>query len=159
MNLRIREANLNDYDNVCALTLEVHKLHLKNRPDVYRDVDTPFKKDYYCELLTDKDAKIFVVENSESNELVAYSIIKILPTANVPVILPQKFAYIDDFCVKSDHNKKGIGRMLFDYLVSYAKDKKVSSLQLNVWEFNDNAIKFYEAMGMNTRNRRMELNI
>ena len=34
-----------------------------------------------------------------------------------------------------------------------------SSLQLSVWEFNQDAINFYEAVGMSMRNRKMELNL
>jgi diamine N-acetyltransferase len=32
-------------------------------------------------------------------------------------------------------------------------------MQLTVWEFNKNAIKFYESLGMSTMNRRMELKL
>lgn len=49
--------------------------------------------------------------------------------------------------------------MLFTHIVDYAKSNEASSIQLNVWDFNENAIKFYESLGMSTRNRRMELNI
>jgi len=48
---------------------------------------------------------------------------------------------------------------LFEHVVNYAKAETASSLQLVVWEFNSAAIKFYEALGMTTRNRRLELNL
>ncbi|WP_346962231.1 GNAT family N-acetyltransferase [Clostridium sp.] len=65
----------------------------------------------------------------------------------------------DDFCVKASKQKKGIGRLLFEYIVDYAKTEEALSLQLIVWEFNKDAIKFYESLGMSVRNRRMELNL
>lgn len=77
----------------------------------------------------------------------------------IQILIPSKFAYIDDFCVKSIYQKKGIGRLLFNHVVDYAKTEGASSIQLTVWEFNENAIKFYESLGMSTRNRRMELNL
>ncbi|WHE06010.1 GNAT family N-acetyltransferase [Thermoanaerobacterium thermosaccharolyticum] len=69
------------------------------------------------------------------------------------------YKYIDDLCVSSTHRRKGVGRMLFKYIVDYAKKLGTDTLELTVWEFNSDAIKFYDGLGMTTRNRRMELKI
>lgn len=159
MNLKIREANMKDYTELNALVSEVHKLHVKNRPDVYVDVDTPLGKEYLQEILNSSDTKVFVVENMNNKELLAYSIVRIMANRNIQILIPMALAYIEDFCVKVSQKKKGIGKLLFEYVKDYAKSQGALSLQLIVWEFNKNAIKFYEAMGMSTRNRRMELNL
>ena len=159
MNLKIREALLYDYNDVNNLVAEVHKLHVKNRPDVYVDVDTPLAQEYFEELLNDNDTKLFIVEDIQNKELVAYSIVKIITTRSIQILIPSKFAYIEDICVKFNNQKKGIGRLLFEHIVGYAKTEGISSLQLVVWEFNKNAIEFYQSLGMKTRNRRMELNL
>lgn len=158
MNLKIREATNNDYAEVYNLTLEVYKLHLKGRPDVYLEIDNPLTKEYFSDLLNSNTSKIFVVENVDNKKLAAYSILQIMTTKN-PILIPKTFIYIDDFCVYSSFKRSGIGKMMFNYIVDYAKSKKADSLQLNVWEFNKAAIKFYGAMGMSTRNRRMEFNL
>lgn len=159
MNLKIREGIAKDYIDIRNLVIEVHNLHVKNRPDVYLDVDNPFEKERFEDLLNDNTSKLFVVEDTDNKELVAYSIVQIMTPRSIPILIPSRFAYIDDLCVKSIHQKKGIGKMLFKYLVDYAKIEGASSIQLNVWEFNENAIKFYESLGMSTRNRRMEVNL
>lgn len=158
MNLKIREADINDYAEVYNLTLEVYTLHLKGRPDVYLEIDNPLTKEAYSDLLNSDTSKIFVVENIENKKLAAYSILQIMTTKN-PILIPKTFIYIDDFCVSLNFKRIGIGKMMFNYIVDYAKSKKADSLQLNVWEFNKAAMKFYEAMGMSTRNRRMEFNL
>lgn len=160
MNLKIREGNMSDFEELNVLVLEVHKLHVKNRPDVYVDVDMPLSKQYLQEILSgDSDTKLFVVENCNNGELLAYSIVKVMTHKNIQIFIPMTFAYIEDFCVKASSKKKGIGKLLFEYVKNYAKSQGALSLQLVVWEFNNNAIKFYEAMGMSTRNRRMELDL
>ena len=159
MNLKIREGIAKDYIDIRNLVIEVHNLHVKNRPDVYLDVDNPFEKERFEDLLNDNTSKLFVVEDVDSGELVAYSIVQIMTSRNISILKPSKFAYIDDFCVKSTYQKNGIGKLLFNYTVDYAKKEGASSLQLIVWEFNESAIKFYEALGMSTRNRRMELDL
>lgn len=159
MNLAVREAVSNDYNDIANLTIEVHNLHLENRPDVYLDVNNPLLKEYFDDLLNTNNTKLFVVENADNKELVAYSTVKIMTTQSIPILIPKKFAFIDDFCVKSMYKKNGMGRLLFQHIVNYAKMEGALSIQLTVWEFNKDAIKFYDAMGMSTRNRRMELNL
>ena len=159
METQIRQAMISDFKSINELVSEVHKLHVKNRPDVYVDVDTPMIKEQFDELITSNDTKLFVVEDVSNKELVAYSIVSTITSKNIQILIPVKIAFIDDFCVKSSCHKQGIGRLLFEHVVNYAKTEGASSLQLVVWEFNCAAIKFYEALGMTTRNRRMELNL
>lgn len=159
MNLTIREAVANDYIDISNLVIEVYNLHVKNRSDVYLKVDNPFLKEQFKELLNSNNTKLLVVEDTDSKDLTAYSIVQIMTQRSIPILIPLKFAYIDDFCVKSIYQKKGIGKLLFKHIVDYAKAEGVSSVQLTVWEFNKNAINFYKSLGMSTRNRRMELNL
>lgn len=159
MNLRIREGNINDYEEIRDLVREVHLLHVKNRPDIYIDIENPFEKEDFEEILNSNNTKVFIAQDINNEEIVAYSIIQIMNTRNIPILVQSKFIYIDDLCVKAKHHKKGIGRTLFNYIINYSKEVKASSIQLNVWEFNEEAIKFYESLGMNTRNRRMEINL
>lgn len=159
MNLIVREAVSDDYAGISKLVAEVHSLHVKNRPDVYADAHNPLQRGHFDELLNTDNVKVFVTEDTDNKELAAYSIMKIMTTQSISILIHMKIAFIDDFCVGSGYKKKGIGRMLFNYIADYAKSEGVSSLQLVVWEFNKGAIKFYEAMGMKTRNRRMELTL
>lgn len=159
MNLKIREAIENDYINISNLAKEVHNLHVRNRPDIYLDIDNPLIKERFEDLTNNDNTKLFVVEDTNSNEFIAYSIVQIMMPKNILLLVQSKFAHIDDFCVKSENQKTGIGKMLFKYIIDYAKSEGASSLQLMVSEFNINAIKFYEALGMSTRSRRMELKL
>lgn len=53
MDLKIREANTGDYINICSLVTEVHNLHLNNRPDFFKNVDEPFSKEEFEDLLNE----------------------------------------------------------------------------------------------------------
>ncbi|MCT4507232.1 MAG: GNAT family N-acetyltransferase [Tepidibacter sp.] len=159
MDLKIREAIENDYIDISNFVREVHKLHVKNRPDIYLEVDNPLLKDRFEDLLNSDNTKLFVVEDIYNNELISYSIIQIIHQRNINLLIPSKFIYIDDFCVKSNHQKTGVGKFLFNHIVDYAKSKNISSIHLTVSEFNKKAIKFYETLGMSTRNRKMELSL
>ncbi|MCT4595883.1 MAG: GNAT family N-acetyltransferase [Anaeromicrobium sp.] len=159
MNFKIREGINSDYIDISNISIEVHNLHLENRPDVFRDVNNLLLKEYFEDLLNSNDKKLFVVENMDNKELVAYCIIRIVTTQSISILISRSIAYVDEFCVKSNYKKNGIGRLLFKYIIDYAKTEGATSLQLVVWEFNKDAIKFYETMGMSTRNRKIELNL
>ena len=159
MNLKIREAIANDYLDINNLVIEVHNLHVKNRADVFIAVENPLPKAQFEDLLNREDTKLFVVENTDNNDLVAYSIVQMMATPILPIVSQSRFVHIDNFCIKANYKRNGIGKLLFQFIVDYAKSEKVSSLQLTVWEFNQDAIEFYEALGMNTRTRKMELNV
>ena len=58
-----------------------------------------------------------------------------------------------------DIEKKGIGKKLFDEVKAYAKKMKVNYIELMVWKFNQDVMKFYKKMGMKTRTKRMEYKI
>lgn len=74
-------------------------------------------------------------------------------------MIKKKYVFIDDFCIMSIYRKRHIGKLLFESIVNYANRENASELQLVVWEFNKEAIGFYEKMGMKIRNRRMELKL
>ncbi|MBQ8030721.1 MAG: hypothetical protein IJ260_04225 [Butyrivibrio sp.] len=44
-------------------------------------------------------------------------------------------------------------------IVRFAKEKGFSRIELNMWEFNQNALAFYEAAGFKTFRRYMEMMI
>jgi len=62
-----------------------------------------------------------------------------------------------DFYVRIlNRRKKGIGSILMKELESICKAKGYRYLELNVWDFNTNAIDFYKKHGMKTIVHRME---
>ena len=44
-------------------------------------------------------------------------------------------------------------------MLQIGKEKNMDSIELMVWGFNKNAIKFYEKIGMNIKNLRFEQKI
>ncbi|MEF9951098.1 MAG: GNAT family N-acetyltransferase [Clostridium sp.] len=159
MNFIVRDSNINDYNDVLSLAREVHQLHVNNRPDIYISEEIPLPLNKYKEMLDNKETLLFVIEDVTTKQVVAYSLIQLVETKNLFLLKPSKFVLIETLCVKSTSQKSGLGRMLFNYIINYAKSINISSIQLTVSGFNSNAIKFYESCGMNTRNRKMELTI
>ena len=156
MEIHIREATKSDYDVVHQIQRQVHEIHTKERPDHYKMADTTLDKEYFNNLIEGENTKVFLLEEDQP---IAYTILTIKHTEERPILIPKKVVYMDDFGVDNMYRGKGVGKIFFEKILEFAKDIEADSLELGVWEFNENAIKFYESMNLKTKIRRMEIEL
>jgi diamine N-acetyltransferase len=156
LDIHLREATKNDYDAVHQIQRQVHEIHTKKRPDHYKMADTTLDKEYFNNLIDGEDKKVFLLEEEQP---IAYTILTIKHTEERPILIPKKVVYMDDFGVDHTYRGKGMGRIFFEKVLEFAKNIEADSLELGVWEFNENAIKFYESMNLKTKMRRMEIDL
>ncbi|WP_238600669.1 GNAT family N-acetyltransferase [Metasolibacillus meyeri] len=52
-----------------------------------------------------------------------------------------------------------MGKLLFTACVDWAQAMHATSVELNVWEFNTNAIDFYKHLGLENMSRKMSMTI
>jgi len=52
--------------------------------------------------------------------------------------------YLEDFCVKENLRRNGIGKKLFDAVHQIAKERKMKRLSWQVLDWNESAISFYK---------------
>ena len=71
-------------------------------------------------------------------------------------MVPFKMLFIDDLCVDQNIRGQHIGEQLFEHVKREAKRLGCYEVTLNVWAGNTSAEKFYEKMGMKTKERQME---
>jgi len=156
LEIHIREATKSDYDVVHQIQRQVHEIHTKERPDHYKMADTTLDKEYFNNLIEGENTKVFLLEEDQP---IAYTILTIKHTEERPILIPKKVVYMDDFGVDNMYRGKGVGKIFFEKILEFAKDIEADSLELGVWEFNENAIKFYESMNLKTKIRRMEIEL
>ena len=147
----IRNSNPNDTDSVYSLLCIIANLHKNGRPDMFHDLISKYTPQEVYERLSKDENGVFVAE--QDGRVVGYVFCDIIKEGNGLTL------YIDDLCVDPEVRSRGIGRMLIDRAKEYAKEKNCGFLMLNVWEFNENAVAFYEKYGFSTRTRHMELKI
>ena len=54
-----------------------------------------------------------------------------------------KMIYLEDFIVSQSHRSQGIGQMLFDAFLAYAKSVQATMVKWQVLDWNEQATKFY----------------
>ncbi|MGR3763111.1 N-acetyltransferase family protein [Rossellomorea sp. NS-SX7] len=154
--MHMREATKSDYEVVHHIQRQVHEFHTKERPDHYKMADATLDKEYFNNLIDGENTKVFLLEGDQP---IAYTIITIKHTEARPILIPKKVVYMDDFGVDRQYRGKGMGKIFFGKIVEFAKTIEADSLELGVWEFNENAIKFYESMNLKTKMRRMGIDL
>ena len=71
-------------------------------------------------------------------------------------MVPFNSLFIDDLCVDQGLRGQHIGESLFEFVKAEAKRLGCYEVTLNVWAGNASAERFYEKMGMKTKERQME---
>lgn len=158
MDIVVRKAESKDGKKVLELLISIAKLHHDGRPDIFRAGISKYGQSDFEVMLQDENRPVFVAVD-ESETVLGYVFCQLITYANHPVFVDYKSLYIDDFCVDSSIRGGGIGKKLFAFVKEFAKAKGCSNIDLNVWGFNESAIGFYEACGMKSQRRHMEIRL
>ena len=142
--MTIRKAQEKDISRIIELLGQVLQIHAEIRPDIFIPDTTKYTK-----------KPIYVAVNEEDVCMgYAFCQMKEQPFSNNMVQFQSLF--IDDLCVDRFARGQHIGESLFDYVKQEAKRMGCYEVTLNVWAGNTSAEKFYEKMGMKTKERQLE---
>jgi ribosomal protein S18 acetylase RimI-like enzyme len=154
MEFLIREANPEDYEELCEVFAEVDTLHLEALPDTYRAPDGPARsEEYLTDLIADENSALFVADSDR--EIVGLVKISLREAPDISIMVPRRYASIGTLVVRQRFRRSGVGRRLMEKAHQWAQAKGASQVELGVWEFNKGAIAFYERLGYTTALRRM----
>ena len=156
MHVSIRPASKEDYPAILPIAHQAQEKHATALPHIFQRGVAGLPKDYFLSLLEKDFRGIYIAEIEKS--IVGYAIVEFQQARYLDILIPRAIASINDIAVLQAHQGKGIGRLLFEACVEWAKSRGAASLELTVWEFND-AIGFYERLGMKTINRTMSLSL
>ena len=150
----IRPATRDDYDELSLAFTEVELLHRTALPHVFRAPDDPeLNREHFAAVLVDEDAAWLVAEHAGA--IIGFVKLRIMHALDRPVFVPRSYAEVDSLAVRAQYRRAGIGRALMERAERWAAERGLNEVQLNVWEFNQGAIAFYEELGYVTERRQM----
>jgi len=154
MDIRIRTARSDDYEALCEVFEEGDSLHRDALPQVFRTPKGPVRARQYIErILDDENAALFVAEHGDRVVGAVHIFLREAP--DIPIMVPRRYAVIDNIVVRQSVRRHGVGRALLRQAHRWAREAGAKQVELNVWEFNREAITFYEKQGYTTASRRM----
>lgn len=143
----IRRAKEQDIPRIDDLLLQVLTVHHDIRPDLFKADCRKYNDREIMALIEDDLRPVFVYEDDDGVvQGYAFCVLEQHPGNNI--LTDIKTLYIDDLCVDEGRRGEGIGRQLYEYVKQYAKDQGCYNLTLNMWEGNDDAIRFYRNLGL-----------
>ena len=104
-------------------------------------------------MIADEAVGLFVAQVGD--RLVGLICIMIRESPQVPIFVQRRYAVVDCVVAKGELRRAGIGRALVKKAHEWAVAKGAESVELNVWEFNQGAIQFYQMLGYETASRKM----
>ena len=155
MSATIRPAVKGDHSAIVPIGLETQDLHANAHPEIFMQGMSGVPAEHFSQLLERKDAMAFVAELD--SQVVGYVLMEVRDAPQQELLVARCEAFIEDIAVLRAYQGQGIGSQLFQACVEWAKAQSAKSLDLRVWEFNKNAIAFYEQIGMKTVSRIMSL--
>ena len=144
--MKIEVPKMTDYIEINNLAKQVHRIHVKWRPDLYLDIDEVIKKEDLKEKIQSNE----IIVAKMQNNIVGYVTFNIQEKNN-PIIRYRKQLQIEAICLDENNRCKGIGTELLKHLKNIAKEKNCTDMYLTVNEENINAIKLYEKFGFKVK--------
>ena len=154
MDYKIRQATQADYLGLCELFAQVDAYHSQAVPHVFRPASGPARTpEYIADILANENSMLFVAESA--GQVMGLVQVDIREAPDHPIMMPRRYAKVDDLVVGKEFQRSGIGQSLMRRVHQWTCERGVHEVELNVWEFNQSAIVFYEKLGYKTAARRM----
>jgi ribonuclease HI len=153
LQVAIRPATTTDYAELFAVYAEIEAQHARALPHIFKIVPPETRTPHLDAILGSEDDALLVAEiNGHIAGLIQVGIKEI---CDVPIMISRRYAKISDLAVKKVFQRRGIGTALMAEAEKWARARQASTLELNVWEFNTGAQRFYLATGYDTASRAM----
>lgn len=108
-------------------------------------------------MIRNDDALLLVAE--KNHEIVGLLESFMTASSDFPVNKRRKWCQIDSLAVQSGVQNCKIGSLLLEKAKEWAKAHNVERMELNVYSFNENAIRFYAGKGFSELSKTMFLDL
>ena len=153
--MNIRKAEEKDIPRIIELLGQVLQIHADIRPDIFIPGTTKYTVCELRELLKNEAKPVYVAIN-EADVCLGYAFCQLKEQPFSNNMIQFRSLFIDDLCIDKHARGQHIGECLFEYVKQEAKKLGCYEVTLNVLTGNTSAEKFYEKMGMKTKERQME---
>lgn len=147
--LAYRRASESDLPAICALGEEVNAIHHRAFPHIFAGPGAAERdRMHWASSVAREDAQTFVAE--ESGRVVAFVNVGMVNELNT-LLEPLCFGRVGSVSVTESMRGQGIGRQLMRLVHEWVKERGGHEVRLNVWAFNEHALRLYKELGYEVR--------
>lgn len=151
----IRPASTEDIEALCRLYGEFHEFHVRIVPDRLRSLEGSGNNSELIsslkKIMGSDESAIFVAEVEGKTTGLAEVYLR-EDKAN-PAVVSHRYGHLQSLLVTDDLRKQGTGKKLVDAAETWAKEKGATEMRLDIWEFPEGPLRFYEKLGYRTLRR------
>ncbi|MBP3871317.1 MAG: GNAT family N-acetyltransferase [Faecalicoccus sp.] len=151
----IRRAQKKDLEAIDRLLYQVLAIHEEIRPDIFIAGTKKYTDEELMSIFENEQTPVFVYTD-DKDEVLGYCFCQMQQVKGIANMHDRKTLYIDDLCVDGAARGQHVGKQLYDYVIQYARQQGCDNVTLHVWQGNDGARAFYEAMGFGIQKSLME---
>lgn len=153
----IRFAKHEDLERVNELRRQVNELHVEGEPEIFKPGFSDELRDHIYKVFNDPLQRIVIYD--KEGVICAFAVLNHIIRPENPFMYKRDYLDIDEFCVDESFRRMGIAAEMISFIRDYAKTCGFERLELNMWEFNKDALAFYEAVGFETYRRYMVMKL
>ena len=153
----IRFAKENELVRVNELRKQVNDLHVEGEPDVFKEGFNDELRDHVYDIWNDSEQEIVVADSDGT--ICGFAVLHHIVKPATPFMYERDFMDVDEFCVDREYRRQGVASEIITFIRKYAKERGFNRIELNMWEFNQDALAFYEAVGFKTYRRYLEMKV
>lgn len=145
----IRELTKEDLNDIFFdIYYEGFLYHYNHRKDLFKKKTKEELKEYVFEQI---ENGLKIIGYFNDNELVGYLGYEIKEKAT-------KFIWIDELVITEKERGKGYGTLLMNEIKNIQEKENIQRIELNVFAFNESAVKLYKKLGYVEQRYIFELN-
>ncbi len=154
-NITVRFAREDELEQVNHIRKQVHELHCNGRLDFFKFNGWDAIKDNVKERFASEVSNVMVAYFE--NEIAGFAFVQYINKSDSGFRPSHSFCHIEEFGVDVKYRRHGIATLLIDFIKADALERGFKKLELNMWEFNESALAFYESVGFGTYRRDLEM--
>lgn len=153
----VRFAEEKDLGRINELRKQVNDIHVEGRPDRFKTGFGAEIREYAKVMISREKSDIIVAERD--GLICGMACVDYVNKKETPYGYARNFYHVQEIAVDEKYRRQGVAKELFEFMIADAKKRNLNKIELDVWEFNESAIEFYQAVGFKQTRRWMEYNM
>lgn len=142
MDIKLVIPKAEDYRKVDKLLLQLHNKHASDYPTFYNELDNFNSQKEYNEFIKQEGRIIILAKQSE--EVVGLLWAEVKEKLQNRYMKARKELWLEGIVVNDCYRNLGIGKLLMEELIDIGKNGDFHSIELIVWNNNNEAINLYK---------------
>ncbi len=144
--IRVRQASLRDYEELCQLFVQLDEIHREARPDMFRPFPPPARtREQVAQWLAQAESTVLVAQSEAG--VVGLAVLLTRVPSGFAGAVPRKVVELDNLVVRADQRGRRVGRRLLAAAVEWSRQRRATHVEVAVHDFNRDAKRFYENFG------------